>query len=150
MRATLTTAAIIIIIIIYRDNLRSQSSMPQHPQSAPLASLSLSLSIPHDAPPPGAYNVVQSFEQSSKPNMAKPRTEAARRKHNSFMSAASRFAQPADLVSKKPENENPVSPWQASTEETRERKPRSVSLSLMLPRVGSGRWHFTSSVNASL
>ncbi|KAK3766124.1 hypothetical protein RRG08_033255 [Elysia crispata] len=134
MRATLTTAAIIIIIIIiiYPDNLRSQSSIPQHPHpraviaqgvvvrvhsSQSLRSLLVSASQRHsaatacqpaDAPPPGAYNVVQSFEQSSRPNMAKPRTEAARRKHNSFMSAASRFAQPADLVSKKPENENPV------------------------------------------
>ncbi|GFR84349.1 sperm-tail PG-rich repeat-containing protein 2-like [Elysia marginata] len=60
-----------------------------------------------DAPPPGAYNVVQSFEKNLKPCMAKPRTEAARRKHNSFMSAASRFAEPADIVTKKPENENP-------------------------------------------
>ncbi|RUS85400.1 hypothetical protein EGW08_006843 [Elysia chlorotica] len=60
-----------------------------------------------DGPPPGAYNVVQSFERSAKPCMAKPRTEAARRKHNSFMSAASRFAQPGDMASKRPENENP-------------------------------------------
>ncbi|GFO23626.1 sperm-tail PG-rich repeat-containing protein 2-like [Plakobranchus ocellatus] len=60
-----------------------------------------------DAPPPGAYNVAQSFEKSAKPCMAKPRTEAARRKHNSFMSAASRFAQPPDIVTKRPENDNP-------------------------------------------
>ncbi|XP_012937839.1 sperm-tail PG-rich repeat-containing protein 2 [Aplysia californica] len=61
-----------------------------------------------DAPPPGSYDVIKSYEKSQvKPPVAKPRSEAANRKHGSFMSAASRFAPPRDVVVHKPDLENP-------------------------------------------
>nr|KAG5709516.1 hypothetical protein BaRGS_023198 [Batillaria attramentaria] len=50
-----------------------------------------------ELPPPGSYEVEQSYLKSQiKPTKAKPRTQTASRKHNSFMTAASRFAPARD------------------------------------------------------
>lgn len=50
-----------------------------------------------EMPPPGSYDVIHSYMKSQvKPEIAKPRTDAANRKHNSFLSAASRFAPARD------------------------------------------------------
>lgn len=61
-----------------------------------------------DAPPPGSYDVIKSYERSQvKPVKAKPRSEAAHRKHNSFMTASSRFAPARDVPVTRPDMENP-------------------------------------------
>ena len=61
-----------------------------------------------EAPPPGSYDVQQSYELSQlHREKAKPRTEAASRKHGSFLSAASRFAPPRDVVISKADLDNP-------------------------------------------
>uniref|UniRef100_A0A0B6ZU50 Sperm-tail PG-rich repeat-containing protein 2 n=1 Tax=Arion vulgaris TaxID=1028688 RepID=A0A0B6ZU50_9EUPU len=75
---------------------------PRYPQlSSNFASITRRLKPPeHDAPPPGAYDVVTAYELSQvKPSIAKPRSEAAIRKHNSFLSAAPRFARYKDFES---------------------------------------------------
>lgn len=61
-----------------------------------------------EVPPPGAYDVQKSYELSQlHGERAKPRTEVANRKHGSFMSAASRFAPPRDVVVMRSEPDNP-------------------------------------------
>lgn len=64
-----------------------------------------------DCPPPGAYEVQKAFEKSQlRTERAKPRTEDANRKHGSFLSAASRFAPPRDVLKTSradPENPGP-------------------------------------------
>ncbi|XP_059161762.1 sperm-tail PG-rich repeat-containing protein 2-like [Physella acuta] len=61
-----------------------------------------------DAPPPGSYDVAEAFEKSQvKPTMAKPRSQAAQRKQTSFLSAATRFAPPRDVIVRQPDKENP-------------------------------------------
>ncbi|KAL8580946.1 hypothetical protein ACOMHN_017513 [Nucella lapillus] len=64
-----------------------------------------------EIPPPGSYNVAVSHTKSQvKLAKAKPRTEAANRKHRSFMSAASRFAPARDgnmQITADPENPGP-------------------------------------------
>ncbi|XP_041363261.1 sperm-tail PG-rich repeat-containing protein 2-like [Gigantopelta aegis] len=66
--------------------------------------------IVREIPPPGAYDVSQSYEDSqikSKCRFAKPRTDAAKRKQGSFLSAASRFAPPRDMLIEQPDAETP-------------------------------------------
>ena len=61
-----------------------------------------------DVPPPGSYDVQQSYELSQlHRERAKPRTDVASRKHGSFMSAASRFAPPRDVVIAAADLDNP-------------------------------------------
>lgn len=61
-----------------------------------------------DVPPPGSYDVQKSYDLSQlHPERAKPRTDAASRKHGSFLSAASRFAQPRDVVVANADLDNP-------------------------------------------
>lgn len=51
-------------------------------------------------PPPGSYEVAMSYQNSQLQGTerTKPRTEEAKRKHGSFLSAASRFAPPRDVI----------------------------------------------------
>ena len=64
-----------------------------------------------EIPPPGSYNVQQSYDKSQiHTEKAKPRTDAANRKHTSFMSAASRFAPPRDNVNKAKSTVDPDNP----------------------------------------
>ena len=64
-----------------------------------------------EIPPPGSYNVQQSYDKSQVHiDIAKPRTEAANRKHTSFMSASSRFAPPRDNVVKAKTGVDPDNP----------------------------------------
>jgi len=52
-----------------------------------------------DNPAPGSYNVAKSFQQTqTKVEPRPPRTQAARRRHESFLSAADRFAPPRDIT----------------------------------------------------
>ncbi|KAJ8318874.1 hypothetical protein KUTeg_003965 [Tegillarca granosa] len=69
----------------------------------------LHLTHPQDCPPPGAYEVQKAFEKSQlRTERAKPRTEDANRKHGSFLSAASRFAPPRDVLkTSRADPENP-------------------------------------------
>ncbi|KAK7112355.1 sperm-tail PG-rich repeat-containing protein 2-like [Littorina saxatilis] len=61
-----------------------------------------------EIPPPGSYNVQQSYEKSqAHREVAKPRTDAANRKHTSFMSAATRFAPVGDNANYAVDPENP-------------------------------------------
>lgn len=61
-----------------------------------------------EVPPPGSYDVQKSYQLSQlQSERAKPRTETASRKHGSFMSAASRFAPPRDVVVAKADIDNP-------------------------------------------
>ncbi|KAL4240507.1 Sperm-tail PG-rich repeat-containing protein 2 [Mactra antiquata] len=61
-----------------------------------------------EVPPPGAYDVQKSYDHSQiHTDYAKPRTEPANRKHSSFLSAASRFAPPRDVVVAKADHDNP-------------------------------------------
>ncbi|KAL5018397.1 hypothetical protein ScPMuIL_004119 [Solemya velum] len=61
-----------------------------------------------EIPPPGSYEVQQSFDQSQiRSEKAKPRTEVANKKHGSFLSAASRFAPARDQVVKLTDLDNP-------------------------------------------
>ncbi|XP_071106668.1 sperm-tail PG-rich repeat-containing protein 2-like [Haliotis cracherodii] len=61
-----------------------------------------------DLPPPGSYDVVKSYERSQmKHEKSLPRSEAAKRKHGSFLSAASRFAPPRDVVYNKTDPDVP-------------------------------------------
>lgn len=61
-----------------------------------------------DFPPPGAYDVQKSYDRSQiHLERAKPRTDVASHKHGSFMSAASRFAIPRDMVTGKADTDNP-------------------------------------------
>ncbi|KAH3873776.1 hypothetical protein DPMN_037014, partial [Dreissena polymorpha] len=63
---------------------------------------------PKEIPPPGAYDVQRSYQNSQvHVGHAKPRTEVASRKHGSFMSAASRFAPPRDVVLQASDIDNP-------------------------------------------
>ena len=69
-----------------------KSSLNHNPTFTPTSNSPLSLPTLQDAPPPGSYDVIKSYDRSQvKPPVAKPRTEAAHRKHGSFMSAASRY-----------------------------------------------------------
>lgn len=76
-----------------------------HHQSSTFASVTARLkedAALKELPPPGAYDVQKSYDQSQiHQERAKPRTEAANKKHSSFLSAASR-----DLVMKT-EMDNP-------------------------------------------
>ena len=64
-----------------------------------------------DIPPPGTYDVQKSYDHSQVHiERAKPRTEVASRKHGSFLSAASRFAPPRDVVGSKADLDNPGKP----------------------------------------
>lgn len=59
-------------------------------------------------PPPGSYEVAQSYQESQhKKDAANPRTTNARQKQGAFKSSASRFAPVRDIVVDKPEVENP-------------------------------------------
>lgn len=61
-----------------------------------------------EVPPPGSYDVQKSYDRSQiHIERAKPRTEVASRKHGSFLSAASRFAPPRDVVIPKADVDNP-------------------------------------------
>ena len=61
-----------------------------------------------EVPPPGAYDVQVAYEKSQvHRDIAKPRTEVANRKHGSFLSAASRFAPPRDVVVDVADLDNP-------------------------------------------
>ncbi|XP_046567757.1 sperm-tail PG-rich repeat-containing protein 2-like [Haliotis rubra] len=80
--------------------------------SSNLASVTSRLTEPQatvkDLPPPGSYDVVKSYERSQlKHEKTLPRSEAAKRKHGSFLSAASRFAPPRDIVYGKADPEVP-------------------------------------------
>lgn len=64
-----------------------------------------------EIPPPGSYDVDKSYHRSQirRPG-AKPRTDSANRKHNSFLSAASRFAPARDttkMARVEPDNPGP-------------------------------------------
>ena len=70
---------------------------------------------PQDAPPPGSYNVIQSFQRSQvKAPVAQPRSHVANRKHGSFLTASSRFAPSRDIPSNRPDIENPGG-WSLNT-----------------------------------
>jgi hypothetical protein len=59
-------------------------------------------------PPPGSYEVAKSYQLSQLgTEKTKPRTDEAKRKHGSFMSAASRFAPPRDMVNSNTEADFP-------------------------------------------
>jgi hypothetical protein len=61
-----------------------------------------------EVPPPGSYDVQKSYEHSQiHMERAKPRTDVASRKHGSFMSAASRFAPPRDMVIAESDKDTP-------------------------------------------
>lgn len=63
-----------------------------------------------ELPAPGSYNLQESFEKSQKKvEFAKPRTVDANRKHNSFLTAASRFAS-APGAQFGPDPDNPGNP----------------------------------------
>lgn len=67
-------------------------------------------------PPPGSYEVAKSYQLSQlNTEKTKPRTDEAKRKHGSFLSAASRFAPPRDMVSSNTEADFPGNildpPW---------------------------------------
>lgn len=53
-----------------------------------------------EMPPPGSYEVAMSYQNSQLQGTerTKPRTDEAKRKHGSFLSAASRFAPPRDVI----------------------------------------------------
>lgn len=57
-----------------------------------------------DIPPPGSYDVIESFQKvNSKCEMKPPRTEAAKKRQGSFLSSASRFAPPRDVIIAEPD-----------------------------------------------
>ncbi|XP_060071490.1 sperm-tail PG-rich repeat-containing protein 2-like [Ylistrum balloti] len=65
-------------------------------------------SVIKELPPPGSYEVQNAYEKSQiKRDRIKPRTENAKRKQGSFLSAASRFAPPRDVVITQNDPENP-------------------------------------------
>lgn len=65
-------------------------------------------SVIKELPPPGSYEVQNAYEKSQiKRDRVKPRTENAKRKQGSFLSAASRFAPPRDVVISQNDPENP-------------------------------------------
>uniref|UniRef100_A0A2C9KKI0 Sperm-tail PG-rich repeat-containing protein 2 n=1 Tax=Biomphalaria glabrata TaxID=6526 RepID=A0A2C9KKI0_BIOGL len=83
---------------------------PKYPHlGSNFASVTARLKSPElDAPPPGSYDVVDAYEKLYvKPIMAKPRTEAAYRKHHSFMASADRFAPARDTMTKRVDPDNP-------------------------------------------
>lgn len=77
------------------------------------ASLTDRLSAPapqtlQDNPPPGSYEVVNSFKKSQdKKTTSNPRTKDAVKRNRAFVSASNRFAVPRDRVIKEPERDNP-------------------------------------------
>ncbi|ESO83457.1 hypothetical protein LOTGIDRAFT_169322 [Lottia gigantea] len=61
-----------------------------------------------EIPPPGSYEVHKSYVSSQiRPHRAQPRNETAKKKHGSFMSAASRFAPNRNMVAEQPDLDVP-------------------------------------------
>jgi len=53
-----------------------------------------------DNPAPGSYDVARAYQQTqNKMEPRPPRTAAARRRHDSFLSSSDRFAPPRDVTS---------------------------------------------------
>lgn len=76
------------------------------------ASLSQRLSEPpstvKEIPPPGSYDVENSYKKSQgKAIYAPPRTETGKKKYEAFQSSSSRFAQPRDVVVEETDPSNP-------------------------------------------
>nr|XP_002131399.1 sperm-tail PG-rich repeat-containing protein 2 isoform X1 [Ciona intestinalis] len=77
------------------------------------ASLTDRLSSPapqtlQDNPPPGSYEVANSFKKSQdRRGNADPRTKEGLRRNRAFLSASTRFAPPRDVVLKQPEKDTP-------------------------------------------
>ena len=65
-----------------------------------------------DLPPPGSYEVRESYDVSQgKKEPAQPRTERGKRKKGSFLSSTRRFAPQRDVIIEKPEAANPGESW---------------------------------------
>ncbi|KAK6187746.1 hypothetical protein SNE40_005703 [Patella caerulea] len=65
-------------------------------------------SVVKEIPPPGSYEVHKSYINSQiTPHRAKPRNETAKKKHGSFLSAASRFAPARNVVVEQPDPDVP-------------------------------------------
>ena len=63
-------------------------------------------------PPPGSYDVDQSFKKSQLKHVAaSPRTESAKKRHYAFQISASRFVPPRDI---KLSEADPLNPGQSS------------------------------------
>ncbi|XP_048761282.2 sperm-tail PG-rich repeat-containing protein 2-like [Ostrea edulis] len=76
--------------------------------SSVTARLNETPTIVKEMPPPGSYEVAKSYQLSQlNTEKTKPRTDEAKRKHGSFLSAASRFAPPRDMVSSNTEADFP-------------------------------------------
>ncbi|KAK3090851.1 hypothetical protein FSP39_015224 [Pinctada imbricata] len=64
--------------------------------------------IVKELPPPGSYEVADSYKKSQVvTEHARPRNDEASRKHGSFLSAASRFAPPRDVTVGQPDQDIP-------------------------------------------
>jgi len=60
--------------------------------------------VSQDTPAPGSYDVVRAYHQSQdRCELRPPRTEAARRRHEAFLSSAERFLPPTDFVHGEPD-----------------------------------------------
>ncbi|XP_076823381.1 sperm-tail PG-rich repeat-containing protein 2-like [Clavelina lepadiformis] len=61
-----------------------------------------------DNPPPGSYEVADSFKRSQqKRGTQAPRTKEAMKRNRAFLTASDRFAPPRDVVRSDPEKDNP-------------------------------------------
>ncbi|KAJ8023074.1 Sperm-tail PG-rich repeat-containing protein 2 [Holothuria leucospilota] len=96
----------------YQVKDRPTYSRYAHNNTANFASQSDRLYTPppviRENPPPGSYEVTKSFDQSQgKKSPAVPRSVIAKRNQGSFLSSASRFTVPRDVIVEKTDIKNP-------------------------------------------